>query len=95
MLLKITLFPEPAFFVRVEKRVHEVVSIVLGDFERFRLYTFVQTLRKRKVLHFKGSLDMLKVLEDDTRAVRTGNWMEFRFQRAGSTIFGSGCDVST
>lgn len=35
------LFPQPAFFVRIEESVHEVVAVVLGDFERFRFDAFV------------------------------------------------------
>lgn len=40
-LVATTLFPKPAFFVGIEERVHEIVAVVLGNFERFRFYTFV------------------------------------------------------
>lgn len=38
---RITLLPEPAFLVRVEERVHQIVPVVFRYLERFRLYTFV------------------------------------------------------
>lgn len=40
-----TLFPQPALFVWVEEGVHEVVAVVLGNFERFCFYTIVQALK--------------------------------------------------
>ena len=47
-----TLFPQPAFAVRIEERVHQIVAIVLGDLERFSLDAVVQTLENiaRQVL---------------------------------------------
>lgn len=45
------LFPQPSFFVGIEKGVHQVVAVVLGYFERFRFYTFVKTLKKYSILY--------------------------------------------
>ena len=39
------LFAEPALLVRVEECVHQVVSVVLRDLERLRLYTETKSNR--------------------------------------------------
>jgi hypothetical protein len=33
------LFAEPAFLVRIEEGVHQIVAIIFGDLERLRFYT--------------------------------------------------------
>ncbi len=38
-VLPAALFTEPALFIRVKERVHQVIPIVLRDLERLRFYT--------------------------------------------------------
>lgn len=45
-LVPTALLPQPAFFIGIEKRVHEIVAIVFGNFERFGFYAVVKTLKK-------------------------------------------------
>ena len=47
---KLTLLPEPAFLVRIEECVHQVIPIILWDLEWLFLYAFIQTLKLYQTL---------------------------------------------
>ena len=44
----LTLFPKPPFFIRIEKGVHQVVTIILRNFKRFCFYAIVKTLQGKR-----------------------------------------------
>lgn len=65
-LVPAALLPEPALLVRIEERVHQIVAIVFGDFERFGLDALVQTDEKlaRKILpHIDASVHVDELLD--------------------------------
>lgn len=49
-LVTSALFPQPAFLVRVEESMHQVVTIVLGDLKRLRLDALIQSLENARAI---------------------------------------------
>jgi hypothetical protein len=66
---RVTLLPQPPFFVGVEERVHEVIASVFWDFERLLFNALVEALQQKNMSYMSCSnqFGIMKIREEAKR----------------------------